>query len=638
MPTVKIDINSGIESYPTDGIDSSVKLHNFTVGSDGSLYKLPVLKNLKTVEYQNVGTVGPNTKIVPYRIQDLRKFQTSALKNLLATATDPYVDEMLFYRRIAFLTTGSYGVVDIDYQGNRVGILIPTDKLSKFGEFEYNVYNYVQGSSENTDIINISSLNPQIIVDFNAQYTDENDRNPTNPLRCVFPMQYMFESKEASGYNLQIQPRNMIYCTMDATAGSPDVQALKIHVNNNLLKDHISREFNDLARGAILVGNRVVFYSALENAFLFSPATAENGESPFGEIATSNSQGTIPLRVVPPEEIQGLTEFNGNIIAFTPTGINRWVLSPEDTEIIQRDPTFNYDHRIRYSGSYVVADRNLYFYTDDFQVYRMASDFTVSPIFEAELPFYKPLETYLGRDQDLPVSYVSMLGYKFISFGPWLYNIDTNKWSTYQLDGYNKPESDTTGKEYLLESTTIAGSFCGGTDDIIATHSSICTPLSYKQMQDLPDTIEPSWVEGEYNFGEVAFFTTRMHQDEQQFSLDGVMAYVRGGTLSSGSKMWLKVLRGSDEGDFDLNDESTYGVEATYSPIDASTIGQDQSSYVGRFEWRCMNLKTDRFRLQFVTKEKKGIVVETVLANITTRQDSQEYLVNEQQRKEKKEE
>ena len=79
MPTVKIDINSGIESYPTDGIDSSVKLHNFTVGSDGSLYKLPVLKNLKTVEYQNVGTVGPNTKIVPYRIQDLRKFQTTKM-------------------------------------------------------------------------------------------------------------------------------------------------------------------------------------------------------------------------------------------------------------------------------------------------------------------------------------------------------------------------------------------------------------------------------------------------------------------------------------------------------------------------------------------------------------------------------
>jgi len=145
-------------------------------------------------------------------------------------------------------------------------------------------------------------------------------------------------------------------------------------------------------------------------------------------------------------------------------------------------------------------------------------------------------------------------------------------------------------------------------------------------------------IENKHQWGEIAFFTTRMYQDEQQFSLDGVMAYVRGGTLSNGSKMWLKVLRGDDEGDFDIEDESTYGVEATYSPIDASTIGQNQSSYVGRFEWRCMNLKTDRFRLQFVTKEKKGIVVEAVLANITTRQDSQEYLVNEQQRKQPKEE
>ena len=47
MPTIKIDINTGIEFSPTDGIDSAVKLHNFCVGTDGSLYKLPALKNLK---------------------------------------------------------------------------------------------------------------------------------------------------------------------------------------------------------------------------------------------------------------------------------------------------------------------------------------------------------------------------------------------------------------------------------------------------------------------------------------------------------------------------------------------------------------------------------------------------------------
>jgi hypothetical protein len=40
-----------------------------------------------------------------------------------------------------------------------------------------------------------------------------------------------------------------------------------------------------------------------------------------------------------------------------------------------------------------------------------------------------------------------------------------------------------------------------------------------------------------------------------------------------------------------------------------------------------MNLKTDRFRLQFVTKEKRGIVIQSVLANISTQSDTQNYLV-----------
>jgi hypothetical protein len=44
-----------------------------------------------------------------------------------------------------------------------------------------------------------------------------------------------------------------------------------------------------------------------------------------------------------------------------------------------------------------------------------------------------------------------------------------------------------------------------------------------------------------------------------------------------------------------------------------------------------MNLKTDRFRLQFVTKEKRGIVIQSVLANITTLGDSQAFLANNQQ-------
>jgi hypothetical protein len=31
MPTVKIDINTGLEYSPTDGIDSGVKLHNLAL-------------------------------------------------------------------------------------------------------------------------------------------------------------------------------------------------------------------------------------------------------------------------------------------------------------------------------------------------------------------------------------------------------------------------------------------------------------------------------------------------------------------------------------------------------------------------------------------------------------------------------
>ena len=106
MPTVKIDINSGIESYPTDGVDSSVKLHNFTVGSDGSLYKLPVLKNLKTVQYKNLGTQSGDTNIVPYRIQDVKKFQSSALDQIVESGANVQANAMLLYRRFVFLTSG----------------------------------------------------------------------------------------------------------------------------------------------------------------------------------------------------------------------------------------------------------------------------------------------------------------------------------------------------------------------------------------------------------------------------------------------------------------------------------------------------------------------------------------------------
>ena len=87
--------------------------------------------------------------------------------------------------------------------------------------------------------------------------------------------------------------------------------------------------------------------------------------------------------------------------------------------------------------------------------------------------------------------------------------------------------------------------------------------------------------------------------------------------------MWLKVLRGNDQGDFDENDESTYGVPATYEPIDAATLGENQSDYIGHFEWKGMHLICDRFRLQFITKEKRGMVIQGVFANIPSKKQEQ---------------
>ena len=88
MPTVKININTGVEYSPTDGQDSSVKLHNFTVGSDGSLYKPPVLKNLKNSKHK----VVDQYTVWPYRILDAKKIQTSSLElpPSLPIATDVY--------------------------------------------------------------------------------------------------------------------------------------------------------------------------------------------------------------------------------------------------------------------------------------------------------------------------------------------------------------------------------------------------------------------------------------------------------------------------------------------------------------------------------------------------------------------
>jgi hypothetical protein len=144
-------------------------------------------------------------------------------------------------------------------------------------------------------------------------------------------------------------------------------------------------------------------------------------------------------------------------------------------------------------------------------------------------------------------------------------------------------------------------------------------------MADLPFQSEPNLEENEYQWGETAFFTTRILKDERTFSLDGVEVIVNGGTLTEGSIMWMQVLRGSEQGDFNIDDVLTYGIPAYYQTVNAASIGESPKQHVGKFVWRT-NLKTDRFRLQFVTRERKGIAIEAVICNLTNIGDSQKLL------------
>lgn len=226
------------------------------------------------------------------------------------------------------------------------------------------------------------------------------------------------------------------------------------------------------------------------------------------------------------------------------------------------------------------------------------------------------------------MAYFEMIGYRFVSIGPWLYNIESNTWSTYSYDGFKGLPAT---PEWIWENRTAKRVISTAYDDLICTYGTICSNLSYKQMQDLPDDITLSLDEGGYQWGDVAFFTTRIYQDERTFSLDGIEVMVAGGVLKEGSKMWLKVLRGADLGDFEEDDESTYGIPAYYQPLKGSLLGEKDREYIGKFVWRT-NLKTDSFRLQFTTKEKKGIVIHSVLCNITSIGDAQQFLANKEQK------
>jgi len=619
MPTVKLDINTGLEYSPTDQIDSSVKLHNFLVGTDGSLYKIPALKNLKNTKSKTLPAVEPNkTLIWNYRLLDINKWQSSATeKNSHPkdfTPKDMNFFEYELFRRFVFLSCASYGVINIDYQGNVVTDNRIPERKDKYGDFEYEVYAYKKEASEDKQQVDLSSLTPEIVIDFNAPYNNpEKEKYP----RAIFPAQHMFKKKSETNYPKLMEPKNMISCSTNAQ-GSADVRALILD------KKDTPRDTNDLAKGAVLLGNRMLFYSAVENAIFVSKA------NDFSTLMADPEVPTKYYKIRPPEEVQGIVEFNGNLLLFTPTGIDRWVFngSDEDAKLLVRDPTFKYSYRIRCSGSWVKANRDLYFYTDYFGVFVLKSDLNVENIFPGILPIYKPLQDYLcdehGRDKTLTMANFKMLGFRFISIGPWLYNIDSKTWSTYSYDGWKKPKKDFDPQKeaYLFENDTAKQTISTAFDDIVCTYSTIGTPLSYKEMQEhITDDSVPSLIENEYQWGEVAFLTTRMYQQESTFSVDGILVYVSGGILKPGAKMWLKILKGSEQGDFDIDDESTYGEVAYYQPMVETTLGDSPEANVGQFIWR-MNVKCERFRVQLITKEKKGIVIQSVFANITHRGES----------------
>jgi hypothetical protein len=623
MPTVSLNITTGIEYSPTDLVDSSVKLHNFIVGQDGSLYKFPVLKNIKSGFWDPVYLpLDPtaNPAMFAHQMIDIKKFATFQTYSdvtipPLAGSTPLYdLKADISYRRFVYLNSVSYGALNINYEGETLADESSLPNNLKSFQCEH----YLHNPTTNPTRIDLNTFSNKILVDINAQY--DSSGQPTNPAKAIFPSQHMFQA--LGSFSGLSNPRNMVTAPLTSTATVNDIDSLKI--NTSPLTNYND---NDLARGALIIGNRMIFYSAYHNAL---------------HISEPNNFSTLKIdendqlyKIVPPEQIQSMTDFNGNIITFTPTGMERWVISTDETKILERDPTFHFDYRTRFNGSFVRANKDLYFYTDDLRAYRLNSNLTVDNIFQGQLPVSKPLDNFLITgdyiERDYACSHFKMLGQKFVSFGPWLYNIDTETWSTYHFDGFKRPTGSTEfdDKTWIWKDDTAKQTIACGFDDVICTYSAISRPMTYEEMQTISFPVDfATFNEGGYNYGEVAFFTSRMYQDERTFSLDGIEVYVRGGTLTPGvSKLYLQILSGAEKGGFDINDSSTWGQEATYQKLSASELGDSAESHVGKFVWRT-NIKTDRFRVQVVTNEKRGIVVQSALANITQISDSQDYLVN----------
>ena len=321
MPTVSLNITTGLEYSPTDLVDSSVKLHNFIVGQDGSLYKIPALKNLKTLVVPAYGDTISNTDpdFLPERLMDIKKFQTFQIYEDKKTTTNFDIKTAKAFRRLCFLGIYFHGSINVDYNGD----LYADDASLEPYLRTFATKSYKHDPDTPPNRLDLNTYSGKIIFDFNSQYDEdeEKERKPDNVASAVFPCQYMFEPLE-TGFKALKTVRNMVFARIAADEVDP-VQSLKIKDENQK-----RYEINDLAKGALIIGSRMIFYSDRQNAILVSEPNN------FTTLKEDQSNVDKIYKIIPPEQIQSITDFNGNIITFTPSGMERWLISSDEESIL----------------------------------------------------------------------------------------------------------------------------------------------------------------------------------------------------------------------------------------------------------------------------------------------------------------
>lgn len=388
---------------------------------------------------------------------------------------------------------------------------------------------------------------------------------------------------------------------------------------------HFTRKvFNDNVVGMEKIGNRLFFVSTLYNALMCS----ESGRFDMVQGAVENVPSIAGhfgrgLETT----VQAMREFNGNLMMFTDGGIERWVLSGK-ADLIARDPTFNPKFFLYSPNSFVVFEGTLFFLTNDFRVMKIASTFEVSEVSKKMPTLYFDFLSAKNVDDKsmLNMTGFNMLGYKFIAIGQALYNIDLDCWSTYSFDGYKNPVipySNEINHDVVFPSNEAKSSISNSFSDVVCTYSTFCKVLSYKDMAALSaseysqkalaaDTGKDknNLQAGSYQWGAVGFILTQEYKDEKFFSLDGIQVSVRDhAMINDESTIWVNVFFEGKEfnsSSFDIEDKATWGKPLTY---------RKTGDNVGRFIVR-MNVKCSRFRVLITTDAPRGIIVESVLANI----------------------